>query len=284
MHGIRIRLGKGVTRALVLTIALIAAFSTISAFADDPPSPLDHAPPDHTRLRHVADRLAAHQLVTIVAFGSSSTEGIGASSPAATYPSRLLADLTADLPPRQRIIVLNQGKGGDDADDMARRLPAVIAQHPDLIIWQTGSNDPLRNVPLDRFVQETIAGVQAIRAAHIDVMLMGPQLCHALDGKATTSAYRHALRAIGIGMGVPVIHRYDLMQSWLATGVLTRAQMLSPDGLHMADGGYAKLADAVALEILRRTEPQHVAMDTASDQTARKLSLPATAPGRSDAF
>ena len=60
---------------------------------------------------------------------------------------------------------------------MARRLPAVIAEHPDLIIWQTGSNDPLRDVPLDRFVQETIAGVQAIRAAHIDVMLMGPQLC-----------------------------------------------------------------------------------------------------------
>jgi acyl-CoA thioesterase-1 len=266
MHGIRIRLGKGVTRALVLTIALIAAFSTISAFADDPPSPLDHAPPDHTRLRHVADRLAAHQLVTIVAFGSSSTEGIGASSPAATYPSRLLADLTADLPPRQRIIVLNQGKGGDDADDMARRLPAVIAQHPDLIIWQTGSNDPLRNVPLDRFVQETIAGVQAIRAANIDVMLMGPQLCHTLDGKASTGTYRHALRAIGIGMGVPVIRRYDLMQSWLASGALTRAQMLSPDGLHMADGGYAKLADAVAHDILRRTQPQHVAMDTASGQ------------------
>jgi lysophospholipase L1-like esterase len=261
MYGIRIRLGKGVTRALALTIALIAAFSTISAFADDHSPPLDHAPLGHTRLPHVADRLAAHQPVTIIAFGSSSTEGI-----AATYPSRLLADLTADLPPRQRIIVLNQGKGGDDADDMARRLPAVIAQHPDLIIWQTGSNDPLRNVPLDRFVQETIAGVQAIRAANIDVMLMGPQLCHTLDGKASTGTYRHALRAIGIGMGVPVIRRYDLMQSWLASGALTRAQMLSPDGLHMADGGYAKLADAVAHDILRRTQPQHVAMDTASGQ------------------
>jgi acyl-CoA thioesterase I len=266
MHDNRFRLAKGVAWALVLTIALIAPLFAISAFADDSPSPLDHTPLDRTRLPHVADRLAAHQPVTIVAFGSSSTEGIGASSPAATYPSRLLADLTADLPPRQRIIVLNQGIGGEDADDMARRLPAVIAQHPDLIIWQTGSNDPLRNVPLDRFVQETIAGVQAIRAAHIDVMLMGPQLCHTLDGKATTSAYRHALRAIGIGMGVPVIHRYDLMRSWLAAGVLTRAQMLSPDGLHMADGGYAKLADAVARDILRRVEPQHVAMDTASGQ------------------
>jgi len=257
MHGNRFRLATGVARALVLTIALVAAFSTISAFADDPLPPLDHA-----RLSHVADRLAAYQPVTIVAFGSSSTEGTGASSPAATYPSRLLADLTADLPPRQHVIVLNQGKGGDDADDMARRLPAVIAQHPDLIIWQTGSNDPLRNVPLDRFVQETIAGIQAIRAANIDVMLMGPQLCHTLDGKASTAAYRHALRAIGTGMGVPVIQRYDLMRSWLATGVLTRAQMLSPDGLHMADGGYAKLADAVAHDILRRAEPQHVATDT----------------------
>ena len=261
MHGNRFRLATGVARALVLTIALIAAFSTISAFADDPPPPLDQ-----TRLPHVAARLAARQAVVIVAFGSSSTEGTGASSPAATYPSRLLADLTAELPSRQRVIVINQGIGGDDADDMARRLPAVIAEHPDLIIWQTGSNDPLRNVPLDRFVQETIAGVQAIRAAHIDVMLMGPQLCHTLDGKTSTASYRHALRAIGIGMGVPVIHRYDLMRSWLAAGVLTRAQMLSPDGLHMADGGYAKLADAVARDILRRAEPQHVAMDTASGQ------------------
>jgi acyl-CoA thioesterase-1 len=252
------RLGKGVARALVLAIVLIAALPTISAFADEPLPLLDHV-----RLSHVAARLAAHQPIVIVAFGSSSTEGRGASSPGATYPSRLLADLTAELP-RQRVIVINQGIGGDDADDMALRLPTVIAERPDLIIWQTGSNDPLRNVPLDRFVQETIAGIQAIRAAHIDVMLMGPQLCHALDGKTSTAGYRHALRAIGIGMGVPVIHRYDLMQNWLAAGVLTRAQMLSPDGLHMADGGYAKLADAVTTEILHRAETPRMAMDTGS--------------------
>jgi acyl-CoA thioesterase-1 len=255
----RFRLVKGVARALVLAIALNVALLTISAFADEPLPPLDDV-----RLAHVAARLAAHEPVVIVAFGSSSTEGVGASSPATTYPSRLLADLTAQLPPRQRVIVINQGIGGDDADDMARRLPTVIAEHPDLIIWQTGSNDPLRNVPVDRFVQETIAGVQAIRAAHIDVMLMGPQLCHTLDGKTSTSSYRHALRSIGIGMGVPVIRRYDLMQSWLAAGVLTRTQMLSPDGLHMADGGYAKLADAVSTEILHRVEPPpRMAMGTA---------------------
>jgi hypothetical protein len=53
---------------------------------------------DDTRLQQVMHRLAVHQLVRIVAFGSSSTEGIGASSPAATYPSRLQAALAAAWP------------------------------------------------------------------------------------------------------------------------------------------------------------------------------------------
>jgi acyl-CoA thioesterase-1 len=219
-------------------------------------------PTDHALLTHVALRLAAHQPVRIIAFGSSSTEGVGATSLAASYPARLLVDLIAALPSRQHIVVLNRGIGGEDADDMARRLPTVIAERPDLIIWQTGSNDPLRSLPLDRFVQETIAGIQQIRVAHIDLMLMEPQLCRELDGQSTSVRYRDALRAIGVGMDVPVIRRYAMMREWLASGVLTPTQMLSPDGLHMADGGYAKLAEAVAADILHRAAPPLVAMDT----------------------
>jgi lysophospholipase L1-like esterase len=246
------RLVKGVVSALVLAFAFVAP-----AFAGDIASTTDRS-----RLIIVANRLAAHLPLRIIAFGSSSTEGVGASSIARTYPTRLLADLTAALPPRQIVTVVNLGIGGNDADDMALRLPAVIAQHPDLIIWQTGSNDPLRNVPLDRFVQETIAGVQAMRAAHIDVMLMEPQLCKALDRKPTTVLYRDALRAIGEGMDVPVIRRYDLMRAWLDDGSLTPTQMLSPDGLHMADAGYDKLAQVVAVDILHRAAPRVVAMGT----------------------
>ena len=239
--------------AQVFAISLIA-----SAVASTlPPSP------DHVLLKHVGLRLATHQPLRITAFGSSSTAGVGASSPAANYPNRLQVELTATLPANQQITVLNRGVGGEDADDMAIRLAKVIDEHPHLIIWQTGSNDPLRAVPLARFVQETIVGVQQIRAAHIDVMLMEPQLCHTLDHKADAALYRNALRAIGEGMDVPVIRRYDLMRHWLADGALTSAQMLSPDGLHMADGGYARLASVIAAEILRRAQPSRVAMDGA---------------------
>jgi lysophospholipase L1-like esterase len=245
-----------VVRCIILALITAAALLP-KAFAGGLPGA-----PNGSRLLHLTARLAAHQPLRIIAFGSSSTEGVGASSPAASYPSRLQAVLAAAWPRRQ-VLVLNRGIGGEDADDMARRLPTVIAEHPDLIIWQTGSNDPLHGLPLDRFVKDTVDGIEMIRSANADVMLLEPQLCRQLDNKPVSIEYRDALRTIGDLMEVPVIRRYDLMRSWLANGVLTQAQLLSPDGLHMADAGYAKLADAVAADILHGTQPPLVAMDIA---------------------
>jgi acyl-CoA thioesterase-1 len=251
MKAATLRRGMGVVRACFLCLPLALGVQARAQPADSQRLPL----------QRVALRLAAHDTLRIVAFGSSSTEGIGASSPAAAYPSQLQADLTRLLQARGHVIVMNRGIGGEDADDMAKRLASVIAERPDLIIWQIGSNDPLRGVPIDRFVQETMAGIQQIRDAHIDVMLMEPQLCLKLSGAHSSRQYRHALRAIGEGMGVPVIRRYDLMHAWLDQHVLTPEQMLAPDGLHMADGGYAKLAQAIARHILSLTAPTSVAMD-----------------------
>lgn len=195
----------------------------------------------------MASRLARGEPLRIIAFGSSSTEGAGASSKAASYPSRLEQALSGELP--GPVVVLNRGIGGEDVDDMVLRLPAVLAEKPDLVIWQTGTNDPLRGVKLARFVAETRAGIAAMRAAGADVMLMGPQLCDRLEQTDGADRYRLALNRIGAEMGVPVIHRYTLMHAWLRERRITRAALLSDDGLHMADAGYAMLAAEVAREI-----------------------------------
>jgi lysophospholipase L1-like esterase len=204
-------------------------------------------------LASAAADLSVRHSLRIVAFGSSSTEGVGASSPAATYPSRLQRELVAALPSDDRVTVLNRGIGGQDAEDMVQRLPAVLADHPDLVIWQTGTNDVLRGLPLARFIALTQAGIATIRAAGSDVML--PQDCPAFTSKPGALAYRDAVRALGQELGVPVIRRFDLMDSWLAKAVVTRAQMQAPDGLHMADAGYALLAKAVAGTILTDIAP-----------------------------
>jgi lysophospholipase L1-like esterase len=218
------------------------------------------APAGAAPLPHVQHRLIAGKTLSIVAFGSSSTEGVGASSKANSYPSKLQTALQPMLPAGATVVVANQGIGGEDVDDMMRRLPGIVAARPDLVIWQTGSNDPLRDVPLDRFVRLTRDGIAAMQAAGIDVMLMEPQLCQRLADTAGSQRFRDALRALGDELHVPVIRRYELMERWLARKEITAPQLLSPDGLHMADAGYAKLAREVAREILHDSRPRSAVM------------------------
>jgi lysophospholipase L1-like esterase len=150
-------------------------------------------------------------------------------------------------------------------------LRQVIPQHPALVIWQTGSNDPLRHVPVRRFIAETRAGLVALRRAGIDTMLMEPQVSPVLHRAGGSRAYRDALRKLGREFGVPVIPRYELMQHWLAAGTIPATSLMAPDGLHMADGGYAALAREVAREIAQdigASAPAVLAADT----------VPATGP------
>lgn len=181
----------------------------------------------------------------IVAFGSSSTQGVGASTPAHSYPSMLQTDLEDGLPNGIVPMVMNLGHSGDDSEEMTAKISRVLAERPDLVIWQTGTNDPLRGLPLDQFVALTEAGLDAFRAAHVQVMLIEPQFCRALADHPEALGYRDALRRIAIERALPIVRRYDLMQQWLAQGIVSETQLQSGDGLHMGDGGYALLAQYI---------------------------------------
>jgi lysophospholipase L1-like esterase len=99
-------------------------------------------------LDRTALRLTAGDPIKIVAIGSSSTAGAGASSAATTYPARLSVELN-QLMPRDSIAVLNRGINGQEVGEMLARLPDdVIREAPDLILWQVGTNAVLRNHPL----------------------------------------------------------------------------------------------------------------------------------------
>ncbi|HTI85115.1 MAG TPA: SGNH/GDSL hydrolase family protein [Alphaproteobacteria bacterium] len=199
-------------------------------------------------LPHTAAAIARKSL-TIVAFGSSTTEGVGASRPENTYPARLAMELTQALP-GVRVTVLNRGQGGEEAEDLAGRVPDVIADRPDLVIFQTGTNDALREVPLKRFLELTRDGLDAFRAAGIDVMLMEPQYCRAMLDAPHGSEYVQAMRDLGAAYAVPVNRRHELMRGWLESGRFRYSDIVTEDDLHMADAGYAALARAVADQIL----------------------------------
>jgi acyl-CoA thioesterase-1 len=132
-------------------IAAIVAMAHAPALAETPDLLADAtvrpdcgAPPDLTRLDGALDRtalrLTAGDPIKIVAIGSSSTAGAGASSAATTYPARLSVELNR-LMPRDSIAVLNRGINGQEVGEMLARLPDdVIREAPDLILWQVGTN------------------------------------------------------------------------------------------------------------------------------------------------
>ena len=200
-------------------------------------------------LPRVEAALTNHKPLTIIAFGSSSTRGVGATSIYAAYPNQLELQIHA-LIPNSMITVINQGINGEDADDMIIRIDAIIAKNPDLIIWQTGTNDVLKHVPLERFIQETKWGIQKIQEAGIDLMMMESQYCPFLEHEQSAPTFLAALRQLSQEAGVDFIPRYTWMQEWDSSGVLTNSAMIAPDGLHMTDASYALLAQKLAFKII----------------------------------
>src|SRR5262245_37205960 len=103
--------------ALMVPVAPVSASDAVTPA----PAPSCKVPGEMTRLDYALSRtmrkLAAGDPLKIIAIGSSSTAGAGASSPAASYPSRLEAELKARYP-RQDIVVINRGVNGERAHEM----------------------------------------------------------------------------------------------------------------------------------------------------------------------
>ncbi len=183
---------------------------------------------------------------SIVALGSSSTQGTGASSPAMSYPAQLQRLFDESYHGHPAVAVTNAGVAGEDIDDMAKRLDAdVLARHPNLVIWQAGSNDPLRGVPLDRFAAELRRGIEAMRAGGAEVMLMEPQWSPVIEKADGKERFVDTVREVAAQEHVEVVRRFALMRGWIDGGIITPHDLVGPDGLHMTDRGYGLLARAV---------------------------------------
>lgn len=226
-----------------LWLAMLMAGAVAPAVAETLPCPPSGLAP--LPLPAFAAAVASGGPVVIVAIGSSSTEGIGASEPSATYPARLQANLRAALPGRQ-ITVVNKGVGGQDAAEMLLRLEEDVLSHgPALAIWQVGTNGALRRQSPERFRQMMRDGVARVRAAGTDVLLMDSQRGAWARAAPEREAFDRALADLATQRGVALFRRGGLMDGWAEAGTPPEA-MLTADGLHHNDRGYACLAAAVA--------------------------------------
>jgi lysophospholipase L1-like esterase len=202
-------------------------------------------------LPRVAAKLAAGQPVVIVAFGSSSTQGYGSSSPEFTYPNRLAAQLRRKYPGAD-ITVLNHGVGGEDAPEMMKRLQAsVIDAKPDLVIWQVGTNAVLRNLDTAETQKQVEEGVSRIQAAGADVVLVDPQYSPRVTERGeSASRMVKMLSKVAQLRHVGIFPRFQVMRDWHDQQALPVDSFVIADGLHMNDWGYACFAQLLGDDII----------------------------------
>lgn len=185
----------------------------------------------------------------VLAMGSSSIEGVGASRPDRGFVPLLEDGLERRLP-GVAITVIYRGIGGETARETADRLEREIAAHtPDLVIWQLGTNDVLRDRPMDDIFADFRRGQAILDRAGVDVLLVDPQrlpegtLNPAFSGRNPALGQLARLIALEGGrIGYAVQHRFQAMSGWLG---LDRGGV-GPDDLHLNDDGYACWAESAA--------------------------------------
>ncbi len=200
-------------------------------------------------LRHMARRIAAGEPLTIVAVGSSSTAGAGASSPAASYPSRLAVELKQRFPALD-ITVLNRGVNGEEtAQMMARFESGVLSAHPDLVLWQVGTNSVLRDHPLKPHSVLLHEGIADLEAAGADVVLIDMQFAPRVIAKSETQGMEDQIAFVAKEANVDLFNRFALMRNWHEVQHIPFEAFVAPDQLHMNDWGYACVAKLLATAI-----------------------------------
>jgi acyl-CoA thioesterase I len=241
---------------LTIVGGMAAILVAANALAAEPLCPVTTVM--HLDLPITRAALAHDKAITIVALGSSSTEGSGASAPDHTYPARLAALLHATWPDVP-VSVLNKGVGGQTVDAVLTRLDAdVVAVKPDLVIWQVGTNEAMRGMDPGQFETLLDAGLRRLTTIGSDVVLMDYQLAPRMPPEAIRSVYRDIIVKEAKAHGVSLFSRAELMQLWQAAEP-TANDMIGPDGLHHSDRGYACLAASLDSAIVAATVPRIVA-------------------------
>jgi lysophospholipase L1-like esterase len=135
---------------------------------------------------------------------------------------------------------------------MKRLQKEVIDVHPDMVIWQVGTNAVLRNLdPGDtaKMVEDGIARIQA--AGDADVVLVDPQYSPRVTERSESAGKMvKLLGKVAELRHVGIFPRFEVMRDWHEKQALPVESFVIADGLHMNDWGYACFAQLLGDDII----------------------------------
>ena len=184
----------------------------------------------------------------VLAMGSSSTVGVGASNPAHTYIAQLESSLERTFTGLD-FNVVGRGMSGEVAEGQSARMKqTVLDVKPDLVLWQVGTNDAIRHVDLETFKSCLRRTLAWLKFHKYDVVLVDPQFSEELNKDAYYAKMVRAVADVAHEAGVLLVDRFDAMKE--LSSARGDTFYLSSDNLHLNDTGHRCMAEQLARAIV----------------------------------
>jgi hypothetical protein len=204
-------------------LAVLLAARLLTGVALAAPEP-DCAVPDYlrlgdSRLAHVHAAVTREHRLSIAVVGTGSSALAGPDGRRSAYPARLEAALSRRLI-NATVKVVALVRTRLTAEDLAKGMDKVIAdEKPDLVIWQTGTIDAIRQVDPDEFKAALEDGIDRLHKGGADVILMNMQFSPRTETMIQVGPYIDAMRAVAMQKEVPLFDRFGLMHHWAEAGI-----------------------------------------------------------------
>lgn len=199
-----------------------------------------------TPLPHVAEVLRPGGTLNVLAIGSAnlfrpeasiapgslisqSVEGAATSTvpsaqiitdtPSGTaFPQQMATTLERLVPGTTVKMTIRGGRGLSATDQL--KLMSEMLEHDkyQLVLWQTGTVEAVRNFPPSEFAQILTDGVEKVSQARADLVLVDPQFSRFLQTNSNIEPYEQAFQVVGTMPNVLLFRRFDLMRSWVSDG------------------------------------------------------------------
>ncbi|HWT10519.1 MAG TPA: SGNH/GDSL hydrolase family protein [Roseomonas sp.] len=205
---------RGILALLAVLILALPAAATQGPGCGAPEEWLQSPP-----LRATATGISTGRL-SILAVGSASVTGAGTSSPAAAWPARLEA-LLRERRPDLLLRFEVRGARGSTATDQWQQIEEALRAGPlDLVIWQAGTTEALRSLPIDDMAATIRQGLDRLHTRGVDTVVMGLQFSRFLRANVDVDPYRDALRVLAGAGHAGFFSRYDIMRAWMDAGTV----------------------------------------------------------------
>ena len=132
---------------------------------------------------------------------------------------------------------------------LARFDETVLAEKPDLVLWQVGTNAVLRDHALDGEAPLLREGIARLKAIKADIVLLDSQYAPKVLAKKDIGGMIELMRTIAAEERIGVFKRFAIMQHWHEVDRVSFETLLSPDGLHMNDWSYGCVAKLMSIAL-----------------------------------